>query len=178
MTMSLTPRSHAPIFLLALVFILPLIGTAKEEYSSSSHLEEILRNHGLPAGLFPRGVKSFELDRMGHLEVHLDCPCLAQYETTVFFDTLIKANLSFGQLKVLKGMSRQELFLWLPVKDILVTDQSSGLIIIDIGFALKRLSFSRFDEPRACRSHHGLGFRMGGRKGIGFGYGGGHSDQR
>ncbi|KAK2383229.1 hypothetical protein P8452_38433 [Trifolium repens] len=172
--MSLTPRSHASIFLLALVFILPLIGTAEEE---SSHLEEVLRNHGLPAGLFPKGVKSFNLDHMGHLEVHLDQPCLAQYETYVFFDTLIKANLTFGQLKVLKGMSRQELFLWLPVKDIIVTDQSSGLIIIDIGFALKRLSFSRFDEPRVCRSHHGLGFPMGGRKAIGSGYVG-HSDQR
>ncbi|PNX85567.1 hypothetical protein L195_g047315, partial [Trifolium pratense] len=168
MTMSLTPRSTVFIFLLALSFILPLIGTAEEE--SSSRLEEVLRNHGLPAGIFPQSVKSFKLDKIGHLEVHLDRPCLALYETIVFFDTIIKANLSFGQLKILEGMSHKELFLWLPVKDIIVIDQSSGVIVIDIGFALKRLAFSCFDEPRACRSDHGLGFRMGGRKSTGFGY--------
>ncbi|CAK8577854.1 unnamed protein product [Lathyrus sativus] len=161
----LTARSHLSISLLLLVIILPLTATTAQE----SSLLEILRHHGLPAGLFPQSVKSFELDQMGRLEVHLDRPCLAQYETTVFFDTVVKANLSFGQLKVLQGMSREELFLWLPVKDIIVTDQSSGLILIDIGFAYKRLSFSRFDEPPICRSHQGLSFRMGGRKGFGFG---------
>lgn len=149
----LTPRSHhLSISLLLLVIILPLTATTAQE----SSLLEILRNHGLPAGLFPQSVKSFKLDQMGRLEVHLDRPCLAQYETTVFFDTVVKANLSFGQLKVLQGMSREELFLWLPVKDIIVTDQSSGLILIDIGFAYKRLSFSRFDEPPVCRSHQGI----------------------
>ncbi|XP_013457138.2 uncharacterized protein [Medicago truncatula] len=163
--MSLTPSSLVPIFLLVLVFIFPLIGIAKE-----SSLGEILRSHGLPTGLFPQSVKSFKLDQMGRLEVHLDRPCLAQYETTVFFDTVVKANLSFGQLKVLEGMSREELFLWLPVKDIIVTDPKSSVIVIDIGYAFKRLSFSRFDEPRICRSHHGLAsFPMGGRNDIGFG---------
>ncbi|XP_004504966.1 uncharacterized protein [Cicer arietinum] len=161
--MSLTHRFCVSIFLLLVVFILPLTGTAED-----SSLLEVLRRHGLPAGLFPQSVKSFKLDQMGHLEVHLDRPCLAQYETTVFFDTVVKANLSFGQLKVLEGMSREELFLWLPVKDIIVTDPSSGLILIDIGFAYKRLSFSRFDEPPICRSHRGLSFRMVGRKNIGF----------
>ena len=153
--MSLTPSSLVPIFLLVLVFIFPLIGIAKE-----ASLEEFLRNHGLPAGLFPKSVKSFKLDQMGRLEVHLDRPCLAQYETTVFFDTVVKANLSFGQLKVLEGMSREELFLWLPVKDIIVTDPKSGVIVIDIGFAFKHLSFSRFDEPRICRSHRGTFFSL------------------
>ncbi|CAK8577855.1 unnamed protein product [Lathyrus sativus] len=162
--MSLTPKSHVFIFLLVILFTLSLTGTAPEE----SPLLEILRNHGLPAGLFPQSVKSFQLDQMGRLEVHLDRPCLAQYETTVFFDTVVKANLSFGQLKVFEGMSREELFLWLPVKDIIVTDQSSGLILIDIGFALKRLSFSRFEEPPICRSHQGLSFGLGERKGKGW----------
>ncbi|AES88891.1 hypothetical protein MtrunA17_Chr4g0031861 [Medicago truncatula] len=161
--MSLIPKSNVPLFLLLLIFILPHIGIAEE-----SSLVEVLRNHGLPAGLFPQSVKSFKLDQMGHLEVHLDHPCLAQYETTVFFNTVVKANLSFRQLKVLDGMSREELFLWLPVKDIFVLDPSSGVILIDIGYALKYLAFSHFDEPPVCRSPNGLAFLMGGRKGIGF----------
>ncbi|XP_058735513.1 uncharacterized protein LOC131607536 [Vicia villosa] len=164
--MSLTPKSHVYIFLLVVLFAYSLTGTAPEEFESP--LLDILRNHGLPAGLFPRSVKSFELDQMGRLEVYLDRPCLAQYETAVFFDSVVKANLSFGQLKVLQGMSREELFLWLPVKDIIVADQNSGLIIIDIGFAYKRLPFSRFEEPPTCRSNRGLSFGMGGRKGKGW----------
>lgn len=152
--MFLTPRFSIPImFLLPFLLILPLTTTATAENSS---LLNVLRSYGLPGGLFPQSVKSFNLDQTGHLEVHMDRPCLAQYETTVFFDTVVRANLSLGQLKVLDGMSREELFLWLPVKDIIVTDPSSGLIIIDIGFAYKHLSLSRFDVPPICRSHQGM----------------------
>ncbi|XP_020209106.1 uncharacterized protein LOC109794053 [Cajanus cajan] len=160
--MSLTPKSCLPIYLLVLL-LLPLIGTA--EYSS---LHKVLNSHGLPAGLFPQSVKSFNLDQTGRLEVHLGRPCLAQYETRVFFDSVVRANLSFGQLKVLDGMSREELFLWLPVKDIIVTDPSSGLIVIDIGLAFKHLSLSRFEDSPICRSHSGLLLKVGGRRGIGF----------
>ncbi|OIV94589.1 hypothetical protein TanjilG_25651 [Lupinus angustifolius] len=163
--MSLTPRFHVPIFLpLIIILLLPLITI---EASDSTPLHQVLRNHGLPAGLFPEGVKSYKLDQNGALEVHLGHPCLVHYETAVFFDSVVKANLSFGQLKVFKGMSREELFLWLPVKDIIVTDPSNGLIVIDIGFAFKHLAFSRFDDPPTCinPSGQGLALKIGGRKG-------------
>lgn len=159
--LSLTPRSSvvpSHLILLLLLILLPLTGSAaavEEENSYSSDLHRVLHSHGLPAGLFPRSVKSFNLDQTGRLEVHLDRPCLAQYETRVFFDSVVRANLSFGQLKVLEGMSREELFLWLPVKYILVTDPSSGLIVIDIGLAFKHLSLSRFEDPPICKSHSG-----------------------
>ncbi|RDX64682.1 hypothetical protein CR513_56740, partial [Mucuna pruriens] len=132
---------------LSLLLMVPLKGTAE-----NSSLHEVLLRHGLPAGLFPQSIKSYNLDQTGHLEVRLDSPCLAQYETRVFFDSVVRANISFGQLKVLDGMSREELFLWLPVKDILVSDPSSGLILIDIGLAYKHLSLSRFEDPPICRS--------------------------
>ncbi|KAK7400452.1 hypothetical protein VNO78_11660 [Psophocarpus tetragonolobus] len=167
--MSLTPRSSVVLFL---VLILPLAGAgtgtaAAAAGYSSDDLHKVLENHGLPAGLFPRSVKSYNLDQNGRLEVHLDEPCLAQYETRVFFDRVVRANLSFGQLKVLEGMSRQELFLWLPVKDIIVRDPSSGLIVIDIGLAFKHLSFSRFEDSPVCRSKPGIWLKLGGRKGAG-----------
>jgi len=159
-TMSLTLRSSAvpistplSLLLVVIVILLPLSGTATPQHSSDLH--KVLRRHGLPAGLFPQSVRSYDLDRTGRLEVHLDRPCLAQYETRVFFDSVVRANLSFGQLKVLEGMSRQELFLWLPVKDIIVTDPSSGVILIDIGLAFKHLSFSRFEDSPVCRSQSG-----------------------
>ena len=73
-------------------------------------------------------------------------------ETRVLFETVVRANLSFGQLKGLEGLSQEELFLWLPVKDIIVNDPSSGLILIDIGLAHKQLSLSLFEDPPVCRS--------------------------
>ena len=147
---TMTPTSSLPMFLLLLLLLhlVPLTVTA--EYPPSVH--DVLRSHGLPAGLFPKSVKSYTLDHTGFLEVHMDRPCLAQYETRVFFDSVVRANLSFRRLKVLEGMSQEELFIWLPVKDIIVIDPLSGLIVIDIGLAYKRLSLSRFDNPPICRS--------------------------
>ncbi|KAG4960561.1 hypothetical protein AAZX31_13G232300 [Glycine max] len=164
--MSMPPhRSLQAIFLvLFVVVLLPFSVSVAASYSS---IHELLRSHGLPAGLFPEGVKSYNLDQRGRLEVNLDGPCMTKYETRVLFETVVRANLSFGQLKGLEGLSQEELFLWLPVKDIIVNDPSSGLILIDIGLAHKQLSLSLFEDPPVCRSQ-GLSLNIGGRKSIGF----------
>ncbi|CAL0334372.1 unnamed protein product [Lupinus luteus] len=166
--LSMAPRSLEPIFLLLplllLIVVVVVPVTVKAAYSS---IHEVLKSHGLPAGLFPETVKSYNLDQRGLLEVHLDRPCMAKYENRVLFETVVRANLSFGHLKGLQGLSQEELFLWLPVKDIIVDDPSSGLILIDIGFAHKQLSLSLFEDPPICRSQ-GLSLKIPGRKSVGF----------
>lgn len=118
---------------------------------SSISIHDLLKSRGLPAGIFPKnGVKSYELGADGLLQVYLDRPCVAKFETQVFFDSVIRANLSYGGLLGVEGLSQQELFLWLPVKDIIVYDPLSGLILFDIGLAYKQLSLSLFEEPRIC----------------------------
>ncbi|XP_054778959.1 uncharacterized protein LOC129286893 [Prosopis cineraria] len=151
------PRS----FLLTMFLLVLLPYTIS---SSSSSMHDLLRNYGLPSGLFPESVKSYKFDETGRLEVHLDRPCMAKFENRVFFESVVRANLSFGQLKGLEGLSQEELFLWLPVKDIIVNDPSSGLILFDIGLAFKQFSLSLFEDPPICRSQ-GNFFR---RKSIGF----------
>ncbi|CAA3006165.1 uncharacterized protein LOC111396023 [Olea europaea subsp. europaea] len=119
--------------------------------TTSSSIHELLRSRGLPAGLFPKnGVESYELDENDQLQVYLESPCVAKFETRVFFDSIVRANLSYGGLTGVEGLSQEELFLWLPVKDIIVSDPSSGIILIDIGLALKKLSLSLFEEPPIC----------------------------
>ncbi|KAF5448779.1 hypothetical protein F2P56_029283 [Juglans regia] len=49
------------------------------------------------------------------------------------------------------GLSQEELFLWLPVKDIIVNDPSSRLILFDIGVAHKQLSLSLFEKLPVCK---------------------------
>ncbi|KAF3451618.1 hypothetical protein FNV43_RR07713 [Rhamnella rubrinervis] len=97
---------------------------------------------------------------MGRLEVHLECPCMAKFETRVYFDSVVRANLTYGRLKALEGLSQEELFLWLPVKGITVNDPSSGLILFDIGVAHKQLSLSLFEDPPVCKPQ-GLRKEMG-----------------
>ncbi|XP_051125454.1 uncharacterized protein LOC127247583 [Andrographis paniculata] len=119
--------------------------------AASMSIHDLLKSRGLPAGLFPRnGVKSYELGEDGLLQVYLDRPCVAKFETRVHFDSVVTANLSYGGLIGVKGLSQEELFLWLPVRDIIVFDPLSGLILFDIGLAYKQMSFSLFEEPPVC----------------------------
>ncbi|XP_044491149.1 uncharacterized protein LOC123215139 [Mangifera indica] len=117
----------------------------------SSSIHELLRSKGLPPGLLPKEVKSYSLSENGMLEVVLEGPCLAKYENRVFFESVVKANLSYGSLTGVVGLSQEELFLWLPVKDIIVDDPTSGLILFDIVVAHKELSLSLFEDPPDCK---------------------------
>lgn len=117
----------------------------------SSSIHDLLRSRGLPPGLVPKEVKSYSLSENGMLEVVLEGPCLAKYENRVFFESVVKANLSYGSLNGVVGLSQEELFLWLPVRDIIVDDPTSGLILFDIVVAHKELSLSLFEDPPDCK---------------------------
>ncbi|MBA0848336.1 hypothetical protein Goshw_000825 [Gossypium schwendimanii] len=119
--------------------------------SHSTSIHDVLVSRGLPAGLLPKEVKSYTLAEDGSLEVLLDGPCLTKYENRVFFDSVVRANLTYGSLIGVVGLTQEELFLWLPVKDIIVDDPKSGLILFDIGVAHKQLSLSLFEEPPHCK---------------------------
>jgi len=136
-----TPSPSTTVFLslsLLLVFLTPQISLS----SSSSSIHDLLRSKGLPPGLLPEEVKSYTFQEDGHLEVFLDAPCLTKYENRVLFEQVVTANLTYGSLIGVEGLQQEELFVWLPVKDIIVSDPSSGLILFDIGLAHKQLSLS------------------------------------
>ncbi|KAJ6724366.1 T31J12.3 PROTEIN-RELATED [Salix viminalis] len=118
--------------------------------SLSSSIHDLLISKGLPAGLLPKEVKSYTLSEDGYLEVFLDGPCLTKYENRVLFESVVRANLTYLSLSGVVGLSQEELFLWLPVRDITVDDPGSGLILFDIGVAHKQLSLSLFEYPPNC----------------------------
>ncbi|MED6158219.1 hypothetical protein PIB30_030841 [Stylosanthes scabra] len=120
---------------------------------SSSSIHSLLRSKGLPAGLLPEEVKAYNFSENGRLEVFLDAPCLTKYENRVYFETVVTANLTYGSLIGVEGLQQEELFVWLPVKDIIVNDPSDGLILFDIGLAQKQLSRSLFDVPPRCKNN-------------------------
>lgn len=141
---------YLPLFILSAAALILSLSAADADGGGSIH--DLLREHGLPPGLLPKAVKSYTLDPItGLLEVRLDRPCYAKYDGLAFFDQVVRGNLSYGALRSVSGLKQEELFLWLPVRGILVSNPSSGVILFDIGVARKRLSLSLFEVPPDCR---------------------------
>ncbi|RWW34613.1 hypothetical protein GW17_00000612 [Ensete ventricosum] len=120
--------------------------------SGATSIQNLLQNHGLPGGLLPNAVESFSHDpSSGLLDVRLVRPCYARFDDGLaYFESQVLGNLSYGALRGVVGWSQEELFLWLPVKGIVVADPASGVILFDIGVARKRLAVSAFEDPPDC----------------------------
>uniref|UniRef100_A0A0C9S9L6 TSA: Wollemia nobilis Ref_Wollemi_Transcript_7484_1220 transcribed RNA sequence n=1 Tax=Wollemia nobilis TaxID=56998 RepID=A0A0C9S9L6_9CONI len=139
------------IWLVGVVMWVLAIGILAEEAAGNVTVYDVLRKHGLPVGLLPKGVKSYALDEDGKLEVYLEQPCYAKFENEVFFESVIRGNLSYGQLAGVAGLEQQELFLWFPVKGIKVDIPNSGFIYFDVGVVYKQFVLSLFESPPDCR---------------------------
>lgn len=132
--------------LLLLSFLTLSMATAADDDS----IYQILKAHGLPMGLLPKGIRQFSFDNTGHFEVFLDQACNAKFESELHYDRNVSGTLSYGQIGSLSGISAQELFLWFPVKGIRVDIPSSGVIYFDVGVVFKQFSLSLFETPRDC----------------------------
>ncbi|CAL9023112.1 unnamed protein product [Prunus brigantina] len=130
--------------------LLSLLSFTTCSNSSQPSVYDVLRDHGLPMGLLPKGVVDFEVDDEGRFQVHLDQACNAKFESQLHYDRNVSGTLSFGQIGSLSGISAQELFLWFPVKGIRVDVPSSGIIYFDVGVVYKQFSLSLFETPPDC----------------------------
>ncbi|PKA52624.1 hypothetical protein AXF42_Ash001605 [Apostasia shenzhenica] len=135
-----------------LLFFIITVGATNGNDGGWPTIHELLVEYGLPAGILPKAVESYWMDRSTGLpEVRLDRPCYAKYDGPPFFDREVRGNLSYGELRCVVGLRQEELFLWLPVHGILASNPSFGVILFDIGLARKRLSLSLFEIPPDCR---------------------------
>lgn len=131
-------------------FLLTFFSLFHLSHSNAISIHDFLRQNGLPGGLFPKDVKSYTISETGLLEVYLESPCLAKFDTMAYYESVVRGNLTYGGLKGVEGFSQEELFLWLPVLDIILDDPLSGVILFDIGLAHKQLSLSLFEDPPDC----------------------------
>ncbi|CAH9138875.1 unnamed protein product [Cuscuta epithymum] len=130
----------------------------------SAAVHDLLRSYGLPGGLLPKQVSNYSLSETGLLEVFLEGPCLTKFDTMARYDSVVRANLTHGGLGGVQGFSQEELFVWLPVKGVVVHDPASGLIFLDIGLAHKHLSLSLFEDPPDCNAQAPGVLKMTGRR--------------
>eukprot|EP01018_Ginkgo_biloba_P011535 Gb_40131 [translate_table: standard] len=127
------------------------MGIAEAAEKEQETIYDVLKKNGLPVGLLPKGVKSYTLQEDGQLEVYLEKPCFTKFENQVYFERMIRGNLSYGQLAGVAGLEQQELFLWFPVKGIRVDIPNSGFIYFDVGVVYKQFSLSLFESPPDCK---------------------------
>ncbi|KAG0496224.1 hypothetical protein HPP92_000915 [Vanilla planifolia] len=112
-------------------------------------IHELLREQP-PAGLLPKTVESYTLDRArGFLEVPSRSPWPPS-TTALRSSTDWYAATSATALRSVVGLKQEELFLWLPVRGILVSTPPRRHLF-DIGVARKQLSLSLFEFPPDCR---------------------------
>lgn len=140
---------------LSLIPIEPTLSvpSIKSDYTDpAASLYDILNFHGLPIGLFPKGISDFKFDPIsGGFELHLtQSSCDAKFETKVRYAWNVSGTISYGKVSGILGVSAQELFLWFPVKGICVDIPSSGLIYFDVGVVSKQFSLSFFETPHDC----------------------------
>ncbi|KAL3649258.1 hypothetical protein CASFOL_005661 [Castilleja foliolosa] len=128
---------------------------------SGPSIYEVLKTHGLPMGLLPKGVRNFSYDDSGKFEVHLDRACNAKFENELHYDTNVSGTIRYGLINGLSGITAQDLFLWFPVIEIRVDIPSSGLIYFDVGVVSKQFSLSSFETPRDCLVVPGSDLRGG-----------------
>lgn len=151
-----------PLKFFAFAFLLILLAPIKLTLSVSSinsdyldpaaSVYDILNFHGLPIGLFPKGISDFTFDpASGRFELHLSqSSCDAKFETNVRYAWNVSGTISYGSVSGISGVAAQELFLWFPVKGIRVDIPSSGLIYFDVGVVSKQFSLSFFETPHDC----------------------------
>ncbi|XP_050366498.1 uncharacterized protein LOC126784975 [Argentina anserina] len=148
MLLQFTSNSIPILLFLLLLSIMTLTSDSKPPPPQSVY--DVLRAHGLPMGLLPKGVTKFDTDGDGHFQVYLDQACNAKFESNLHYDRNVSGTLSYGRIGGLSGISAQELFLWFPVKDIRVDVPSSGIIYFDVGVVYKQFSLSLFETPPDC----------------------------
>lgn len=145
-------------FAFLLMLLAPIKHASSVSSTSSDYLDpaasvyDILNFHGLPIGLFPKGISDFKFDSVsGRFELHLSqSSCDAKFETNVRYAWNVSGTISYGSVSGISGVAAQELFLWFPVKGIRVDIPSSGLIYFDVGVVSKQFSLSFFDTPHDC----------------------------
>ncbi|KAJ6334107.1 hypothetical protein OIU78_011085 [Salix suchowensis] len=86
-----------------LSFLLLSITTVYSEQEKSVY--DVLKAHGLPIGLLPKGVKEFKIDETGRFEVHLDQACNAKFESELHYDMNVTGLIYFDVGVVFKEFS-------------------------------------------------------------------------
>ncbi|XP_038895407.1 uncharacterized protein At5g01610-like [Benincasa hispida] len=112
-------------------------------------LPELLREHNLPAGLFPKNIICYELEESkARLVVHLASACEVSFKDSsiVRYATRVKATLSEGKLSSVEGM-KTKIVVWTKVTAVSVESYKSEKVCFVAGIKKSRLK-EAYEMPR------------------------------
>lgn len=119
--------------------------------AANDEVHKLLLDHGLPAGILPDAVSSFNISAGGDFSVELYGPCYIKFDYMVYYDRVISGNLKYGSITSLKGVQVQKFLLWLNVDEIRVDLPPSDYIYFHVGMINKKLDVKQFKKARSCR---------------------------
>ncbi|CAD6210148.1 unnamed protein product [Miscanthus lutarioriparius] len=116
-------------------------------------LSDLLREHNLPPGLFPRNIICYEYDEStSKLVVHLSKPCEVSFKdsSTIRYAPRVKATLSRGKLSGVEGM-KTKVVVWVKVASVSIESYKSDKICFIAGVKKLRQK-DAYEVPREAVS--------------------------
>lgn len=114
--------------------LIPLTGKPLKE------LPDLLREHNLPPGLFPRNITCYEFDQSkGKLIVYLPYACEVSFKdsSVIRYAIRVKGTLSRGKLTGLEGM-KTKVLVWVKVTGVAVESYRSDKVWFTAGVKKSR----------------------------------------
>jgi hypothetical protein len=116
-------------------------------------LPDLLREHNLPPGLFPRNIICYEYDESNSkLVVHLSKPCEVSFKDSsiIRYATRVKATLSRGKLSGIEGM-KTKVVVWVKVASVSLESYKSDKVCFIAGVKKLRQK-DAYEVPREAVS--------------------------
>lgn len=112
-------------------------------------MPDLLKDHNLPPGLFPRNIICYEFDESrSKLIVYLSSPCEVSFKDTsvIRYATRVKGTLSRGKLTGIEGM-KTKVLVWVKVTNIAVESYKSDKVWFTAGVKKSRPK-DAYEMPR------------------------------
>nr|GMD61836.1 DUF538 domain-containing protein [Ipomoea batatas] len=90
-------------------------------------VHDVLAQYGLPKGLLPDVVESYDIADDGSFTVDLSTTCYVQFSNLVYYDKTITGKLSSGKIYDITGIQVKKAFIWLSVTGIDIVADSGEL---------------------------------------------------
>lgn len=138
------------IFFILTPFTISFILSPSPQPEPKPTIYDILTVYGLPGGIFPDTVESYNLDKDGNFEVFLKAPCYVEFEYLVYYAEKISGKLGIGSITELEGIEVKRFLFWFNVKEIRVDLPLSDSVYFQIGFVNKKLDIHQFETIHSC----------------------------
>jgi hypothetical protein len=120
--------------------------------NTNRSISSLLQQNGLPIGLLPSSVDSYDLSPDGSFTVSLASACYVSFDYEVYYAPTVTGKLSYGTISDLSGIQAKQALLWLSVTAIRVDIPVSDYIYFTVGPISKKLSIAQFEDIPTCKS--------------------------